>query len=78
MYLKFWTFRWTKCKKIVYYDPRPGSLSSLENALLAEEVGISEEKLNDLKRLLRYLSPEAQDFHENLFKDTAVKLKKNK
>ena len=41
---------------------------SLENALLAEGVGISEEKLNDLKRLLRYLSPEMQDFYENLFK----------
>ena len=36
--------------------------------VLAEGVGISEEKLNDLKRLLRYLSPEAQDFYENLFK----------
>ena len=43
--------------------------------VLAEGVGISEEKLNDLQRLLRYLSPEAQDFYENLFKDTAVKLK---
>ena len=41
---------------------------SLENALLAEGVGISEEKLNDPKRLLRYLSPEAQDFYENVFK----------
>lgn len=44
----------------------------------ARDVGISDEKIKDVKKLLTYVSNKARSYYKKLFSDTSIKQKQKK
>lgn len=60
-------------RKLFFIDKSNLTIQDLNNSKPAAQVGITKEKENDVKQLLRYLTPNGQTFFNNFFKKSKRK-----
>ena len=62
-----------KKKPVTFITEKTTAFGNLEKATAASSVGISLEKIKDVKGLMHHLSLKGQDFYETFFSDTVFK-----